>query len=181
MRRTTSLAVAVAFTSVSVLAFAAKKEPAKEGPPNDAQIAGIVVAANQVDIDAGELAKKMSTNDEVKAFADRMITDHTAVNKQASDLVTKLGVKPEESATSKSLKDGGKKNIVALKKLKGDAFENAYVNQEVDYHVAVLDAIDKVLIPNAQNAELKDLLTKVRPAIAAHLDHAKEIQAKRKK
>jgi putative membrane protein len=40
----------------------------------------------------------------------------------------------------------------------------------------VLDAIDKVLIPDAQNKELKDLITKVRPAIATHLEHARHIQ-----
>ena len=45
------------------------------------------------------------------------------------------------------------------------------------YHQAVLDAIDKTLIPNAKNAELKALLEQTRPAIAAHLDHAKQIQA----
>jgi len=41
----------------------------------------------------------------------------------------------------------------------------------------VLDAIDQALIPNAKNAQLKDLLTKTRPAIAAHLEHAKSLQA----
>jgi putative membrane protein len=91
--------------------------------------------------------------------------------------VKKLKVKPEESDTSKSLKAGAQENMKNLKGLKGAAFDKAYVDHEVAYHQAVLDAIDKVLIPNAQNAELKDLITKVRPAIAAHLDHAKMIQA----
>src|ERR1051326_5395749 len=141
--------------------------------PSDPQIAGIVVAANQIDVDAGKLAKARTKNKEVKAFAQRMITDHTAVNKQAGALVKKLGVKPEESDTSKSLKAGARDNMAKLKGLKGTAFDKAYVDHEVAYHQAVLDAIDKVLIPSAQNAELKDLITKVRPAIAAHLEHAK--------
>jgi putative membrane protein len=41
----------------------------------------------------------------------------------------------------------------------------------------VLNAVDKTLIPNAQNAELKALLVKVRPAFVAHLEHAKKVQA----
>ena len=106
-----------------------------------------------------------------------MITDHTAVNKQATALAKKLGVKPEESATSKSLKSDARKNVANLKGLKGAAFDQAYVDHEVAYHEQVLDAIDKVLIPSAKNAELKDLITKVRPAIAAHLDHAKMVQS----
>jgi putative membrane protein len=145
--------------------------------PNDAQIAHIVVTANQVDIDAGKLAEKQAKRSEVKAFGKQMVTDHTAVNKQAVALVTKLKVKPEDNATSQSLKSGGDANVKKLKTLKGDAFDKAYVDQEVTYHQAVLDAIDKVLIPNAKNAELKALIEKVRPAIDGHLQHAKHVQA----
>ena len=145
--------------------------------PNDAQIASIVVTANQVDIDAGKLAESASANADVKAFATRMIADHTGVNKSAVDLVTKLKVTPEDNATSQSLKSGGDKNLANLKPLKGTAFDKAYIDHEVVYHEQVIDAIDKTLIPNAKNEELKALLIKVRPAFIAHLDHAKQLQA----
>ena len=145
--------------------------------PNDAQIAAIVVTANQVDIDAGKLAESQGSSAEVKAFGKQMVTDHTGVNKQATALVTKLKVKPEENPTSKSLKADGEKNLAKLKALKGAAFDKAYVDNEVTYHQEVLDALDKTLIPNASNAELKELLVKVRPAFVAHLEHAKKIQS----
>jgi len=146
--------------------------------PNDAQIAHIVVTANQVDIDAGKFAQGKAKGKEVKDFAKQMVTDHTAVNKQAVALAKKLKVKPEDNATSQSLKKGGQDNIKNLKTLKGDAFDKDYVDQEVTYHQAVLNAIDNVLIPNAKNQELKDLIVKVRPAIDGHLQHAKMIQSK---
>jgi len=146
--------------------------------PNDAQIAHIVVTANQVDIDAGKFAQGKAKGKEVKDFAKQMVTDHTAVNKQAVALAKKLKVKPEDNATSQSLKKGGQDNIKNLKTMKGDAFDKAYVDQEVTYHQAVLNAIDNVLIPNAKNQELKDLIVKVRPAIDGHLQHAKMIQSK---
>ena len=148
---------------------------AAEGP-NDAQIAAIVVTANQVDIDAGRLAASRSHTKEVKEFAKRMIVDHTGVNKSAVELVTKLKVTPQDNPTSQSLKSGGEKNIANLKTLKGSAFDKAYIDHEVVYHEQVLDAVDKTLIPNAKNAELKALLVKVRPAFVAHLDHAKQLQ-----
>ena len=144
--------------------------------PSDPQIAHIVVTANQIDIDAGKIAKSKSKNKEVQAFAQQMITDHGAVNKQAGALAKKLGVKPEDNDTSKSLKKGAQQNVANLKKLSGTQFDKAYVDHEVDYHQQVLDAIDKVLVPSAQNAELKALIEKVRPAIQAHLDHAKHLQ-----
>ena len=144
---------------------------------NDAQIASIVVTANQVDIDAGKLAATKATDPEVKKFAQTMVTDHTGVNKQATALVTKLKVKPEDNSTSKSLYDGGKENVTKLKTLKGKEFDKAYIDHEVAYHQAVLDAVDKTLIPGAKNEELKALLVKVRPAFVAHLEHAKMVQA----
>ena len=158
-----------------VVVFAPAVALAQE-KPTDPQIAGIVVTANQIDITAGKLAKSQSKNKQVQAFAQQMITDHTAVNKQAAALAKKLGVKPEDSDTRKSLKQGAAENVAHLKKLKGAQFDKAYIDHEVDYHQQVLDAIDKVLIPDAQNKELKDLITKVRPAIAAHLEHAKHLQ-----
>jgi len=155
--------------------------PAHAQAPSDPQIAGIVVTANQIDIDAGKLAVANTKNNEVSKFAQQMITDHTAVNNQAAALVKKLNVKPEESDTSRSLMSGAKDNMTKLHGLKGDEFDRAYIDHEVVYHQQVLDAIDKVLIPNSKNAELKDLITKVRPAIAAHLDHAKMVQSSLKK
>ena len=58
----------------------------------------------------------------------------------------------------------------------GAAFDKAYIDNEVTYHQAVLDALDQTLIPGAQNAELKTLLQTVRPNIAGHLERAKSIQ-----
>jgi putative membrane protein len=154
---------------------------AESGGPSDAQIAAIVVTANQVDIDAGKLAESRSGNKEVREFAQRMVTDHTGVNKSAVELVTKLKVKPEENATSKGLKSAGEETLKRLKGLKGVEFDRAYVDNEVTYHQTVLDALDKTLIPSAKNAELKALLVQVRPAFVAHLDHARHIQATLKK
>jgi putative membrane protein len=168
--KSSQIAVSLVASLFAVSAFA-------QSGPTDPQIAGIVVTANTIDINAGKLAKARTKNKEVSKFAQQMITDHTAVNKQAGALAKKLHVKPADSDTSKSLKAGAADNMKNLKGLKGAAFDKAYIDHEVAYHQAVLDAIDKVLIPNAKNAELKDLIVKVRPAIAAHLDHAKMVQA----
>jgi len=165
------------FAAAAFLTLATAVLAAESAGPTDPQIAAIVVTANQVDIDAGKLAKAHAQSEDVKKFAETMIKDHTGVNKAATDLVQKLQVTPEPNATSKSLQQGGDKNLAALKKLSGGAFDKAYIDHEVTYHQAVLDAMDSTLIPNAKNAELKALLVKVRPAFVAHLDHAKELQA----
>jgi putative membrane protein len=144
---------------------------------NDAQIASIVVTANQVDIDAGQLAASRASSDDVKTFARLMVTDHTGVNKAATDLAAQLKLTPQDNPTSQSLKADGDKSLARLKTLKGAAFEKAYIDREVAYHQQVIDALDNTLIPGATNAELKALLVKVRPAFVAHLEHAKRLQA----
>jgi putative membrane protein len=165
----------------AALVLTASATAAQTGTPNDAQIAAIVVTANEVDIDAGKLAESKSSSKEIKAFAQRMVTDHTGVNKSATELVTRLKVKPEENSTSTSLKKGGQETLTRLKALKGSEFDRAYVDNEVTYHQTVLDAVDKTLIPSAKNEELKALLIKVRPAFVDHLEHAKHLQASLRK
>ena len=141
---------------------------------NDAQIAQIVVTANTIDIENGRIAVEQSKTASVDEFANLMIKDHTAVNNNATALVTKLGVKPEPSDTSKGLRDAADKEQAKLRGLKGADFDRAYLENEVAYHQQVLGAISDVLIPNAQNAELKKMLIDVKPAFQAHLDHAKQ-------
>lgn len=150
-------------------------------PPNDAQIAMIAVVANGVDVDAGKLAAEKSTNKTVKEFAETMIRDHTAVNAKATALAKKLGVTPEESATSKSLKADGDKMLAKLKGMSGAEFDKAYVDNEVAYHEAVIGVVTKTLIPNTKNAELKSLLESAGPIFTSHLEHAKHLQQTMKK
>ncbi|MBI2496871.1 MAG: DUF4142 domain-containing protein [Opitutae bacterium] len=145
--------------------------------PNDAQIAAIVVAANQVDVDAGRFVAAASQSSAVRDFATKMVTDHTAVNQSAVALVTRLKVTPENNDTSRSLQAGGDKNLARLRTLTGAALDRAYVDHEVAYHEEVIQALDTVLIPHAQNAELKALLVQVRPAFIEHLGHARHLQS----
>jgi putative membrane protein len=162
----------VVFAGTLLLPFAATAQNV-----NDAQIAAIVVTANQVDMDAGKVAAAKGTNPQVKAFGKQMAADHAGVNKSAMALVQKLKVTPEDNPTSKTLAAGGKENVAHLEMLSGTAFDKAYIDHEVMYHEQVIEAMDKTLIPNASNADLRALLVKVRPAFVSHLEHAKQVQA----
>jgi putative membrane protein len=160
--------------AILALAFAANCAAADKPAVSDAQIAQIVVTANSIDIDNGKIALKQSKTPSVDEFANLMIKDHTAVNDKAKALVTRLGVKPAPSDTSKSLQDAADKEQAKLRGMNGAAFDHAYLENEVAYHKQVLGAIGDVLIPNAQNAELKQMLIDVKPAFQAHLDHAQQ-------
>ncbi len=171
--------IALVLASAAMTTFAsigAETTTDKAAPPNDAQIAKIVLVADTVDVNYGKLAVKKTENPDVKAFAETMIRDHSAVNQKATALAKKLGVTPEDSETSKSLEENGKAMLKTLEELDGAEFDKAYVDNEVSYHEAVIGVLDTTLIPNTKNAELKALLESGRPIFAAHLEHAKKLQ-----
>ena len=148
-RLTSALALACLISGASLAAGSKITDP---------QIAHIAYTAGVIDIEAAKQALKISKDKEVLAFANDMLRDHEAVNKQALELVKKLKVKPEDNDTSRSLTKAATQEREKLAKLSGADFDKAYVANEVAYHSAVNGALSGTLIPSAQNAELKDLL-----------------------
>ena len=147
--------------------------------PTDAQIVGIVLAANQIDIDYGKLALAKSRNKQVREFAQRMITDHSAVQQSVREIAAKLGVRAADSPTSEGLKKGASEIAARLKALEDQEFDQLYVDNEVSYHEVVTGAVDTVLIPNARNPELKSALQGAQPLFLTHLEHVRQVQASR--
>ena len=145
--------------------------------PSDPQIVGIVLAADQIDIDYGKIALAKSKNKAVREFAQRMVTDHSAVQGSVIGLAKKLGVTAADSDVSGSLKSGAVDITAKLNSLKGKEFDKFYIDNEVSYHKAVTDAVAGVLIPNAQNAELKSALEGAQPLFLKHLEHARLVQS----
>ena len=105
-----------------------------------------------------------------------MISDHTNLEKSVADLGKKLNVTPQDSDTSKQLKQQAADESKKLKSLNGSAFDQEYVSHEVAYHQSVIDAASKVLIPNAKNAELKSALEGAAPLLQGHMQHAQQLQ-----
>lgn len=143
---------------------------------SDAEVAHVAVTANSIDVDLARFALTRATNEQVRQFATMMARDHAAVNEKAGALAKKLGVTPKDNAVSQDLLKGAKAARASLEPLKDGAFDRAYIEREVVYHQAVLDALDGLLIPTTSNAELKQFLTDVRPAFAAHLAYARTVQ-----
>ena len=145
--------------------------------PTDPQIAHIAYTAGALDVAVAKIAISKSHNKDVVAFANDMVRDHEAVNVQALDLVKKLNVTPEDNATSKSLVASAKEERAKLAKLKGAAFDKAYIDNEVAYHKQVNSALETVLIPSASNADLKSLLETGLKVFQGHEQHAEHVAA----
>jgi putative membrane protein len=167
--RTTAAIAAICLSSGMAMAQGAKL--------TDPQIAHIAYTAGEIDIKAAKQALDKASNKEVKQFAQDMVRDHEAVNKQALDLVKKLKVTPEDNDTSKALSKQASDKLAQLGKLKGVAFDKAYVENEVAYHKTVNNALESQLIPSANNAELKGLLQTGLKIFQGHEQHAEHVAA----
>jgi putative membrane protein len=148
--------------------------------PTDPQIAHIAYTAGVLDITAAKQAISKSKNKDVVAFANDMVRDHEAVNKQALDLVKKLNVTPEDNDTSKSLSKAAADKQAEFAKLSGAAYDKAYVANEVEYHKTVNGALETTLIPSATNPELKNLLQTGLKIFQGHQQHAEHVASELK-
>jgi putative membrane protein len=166
--------LSAAFAALCLLAGTASAQGAK---PTDPQIAHIAYTAGLIDIAAAKQAISKTKNNDVKAFAEDMMRDHEAVNKQALDLVKKLKVTPEDNDTSKTLNKNASDKLAELAKLDGVGFDKAYIANEVAYHKAVDSALETTLIPSSTNPELKSLLQTGLKIFQGHEQHAEHVLA----
>ena len=168
------------YAALAALILSPLPAAAQNAKPTDPQIAHIAYTAGVIDINAAKQAQKKAKNKDVKAFAEDMLRDHEAVNKQALALVKKLNVTPEDNDTSRTLSKQASDKLAELDKLDGAAFDRAYVANEVAYHKAVNGALESQLIPSAGNAELKSLLQTGLKIFQGHQQHAEHVAAELK-
>ena len=153
--------------------------PRAGAPLNDRDIAAIFLAANNTDVSYAQVALTpgRTTNTDVVTFANRMLSDHGGLNKAALDLFSTSGITPRDNTISLDFRDESAAKRDTLREHTGAAFDSAYMVNEVRYHRRLLVALDSLLIPATRNGDLRTMLTRVRPAVAAHLEHAERIQA----
>jgi putative membrane protein len=173
--RSTKSSVLIAVATL-VWAISPLTVHAQGSGPTDPQIAQIVQTANEIDINQAKLALQKTKNPQVKDFANQMISDHTSLEKSVADLAKKLNVTPQDSDTSKQLKQQAVEETKKLQSLHGKTFDHEYISHEVAFHQAVIDVTTKTLIPNAKNAELKTALEGAAPLLQGHLQHAQQLQ-----
>ena len=164
-------------TAIAVICLSSSVAMAQGAKLTDPQIAHIAYTAGEIDIKAAKQALEKASNKEVKQFAEDMVRDHTAVNKQALALVKKLKVTPEDNDTSKALSKQASEKLAEFGKLKGAAFDKAYVANEVAYHKTVDSALETQLIPSASNEELKGLLQTGLKIFQGHEQHAEHVES----
>ena len=144
---------------------------------SQSNVVAIILAANNTDLSYARLVPARARSPEVKAFAQRMLTDHTLLNSRINDISTRDRITAEDDAISLDFRDHSAARRDILRELEGARFDSTYIANEIQYHQELLDAISGVLIPSTKAGELRDFVTSLRPAVSAHLAHAEQIRA----
>ncbi len=152
-------------------------QPARAQAVTDANIVAIFDAANTADIETGSLAARQGADPRVRDLGKLFVDAHTSVRQQGRDLARQLKVTPVPPAGDKSQGEH-EAAMKRLQGLKGAAFDKAWLDHEIAYHQAVIDAVTTTLLPATTNADLKAFEEKVAPAFVGHLQMAKELRAK---
>jgi putative membrane protein len=179
LRQLATVALAGAVTMIAARPALAQGTTAASTNPaiDDPTIVAIFDAANTWDIEAAQVALQKSHSKDVRSFAKMMAHDHKAVRQMGRDLAKKLKVTPTPPGKDFALYQA---HLAAMKTLRatkrGAAFDKAYIDNEVAFHQAVIDAVTTTLLPATQNAELRQLETTVAPNFQAHLLAAKKLQ-----
>jgi len=147
--------------------------PSRVAALDDPSIVAILDAANTWDIETASLAEKKATTKDIRDFAAMLVHDHTMVRQQGRDLAKKLGVHPTPPKDFAMAKDH-EAAMKTLRAAKGKEFDRAFLQHEVAFHKAVIDAVTSTLLPAIQNQELKDLVTRIAPAFQAHMMAAQQ-------
>ena len=161
---------------LSTSAFAAKDKGENSRKLSDAQIIQVVETTNNGVVTSSVMEKSNGKIDQAKNLADLIMDQHKQDNKKLKALAKKFDIKPQDSASSQRAKTDASKVNKVLGSLKGRELDRAYVAKQIEVQKKVLNELDDELIPQAQNADLKELLEHTRDKVARNLDHAKAIQ-----
>jgi putative membrane protein len=131
-------------------------------------------AAGAAEVEAGELGVKKATDPEVKAYAQKMVADHTQANKE---LMAAAKAKNLEVPTAPDLMHKGMMTKFEHQKADAD-FDHDFMQQMVRDHEAVVELFQNAATDQNVDAEFRALAKKTLPTLQQHLQEAKRLEAK---
>lgn len=157
------------------MAFGGANEAVAQADLNDLEMAHVAVTASNIDIAYAHLALAFSSNPDVRAFAETMIRDHTAVNAAVADLAERLGVQAQDNEMSRSLLREAERIKGEMSRLRGADFDRYYAENEVGYHRTVNGVVEDVFIPNIENRAVRDAFSQALGIFRGHEGHAAQL------
>lgn len=145
---------------------------------SNAELAGLIHTYDQAEIEMGQMALTKATDAGVKAFAQRIVTDHRALDAEVTSTTKQLNVTAAIPDDDEDITEDHQKAMQELNgKAKGRDFDEAFLEHEIRMHKKVLDEIEDSIGRN-RNPEIRPLLEKARDGVKSHLTTAEELEKK---
>ena len=144
----------------------------------NAEFAAFMTTYSDAEIAMGRMAQTKATDPEVRAFAQRIVTEHQSLKTEVTNTAKRINVTPAITGDVEDVTEDHQEGMKELnEKAKGREFDEAYLEHEISMHKKALDQIEDTLEDN-RNPELRALLEKARDGMRAHLTRAEELEKK---
>ncbi len=164
------LAAAVAAT----LSAAPAQETQKTTDMPAADMAAVLFAANQGEIEQATVAYPKLQDSGVKNFAQLMIDEHQRGLTNTINITKTNKIEPHEAAKdAAAIRDKSKQLVNNFRTAQGN-FDRNYLVAQIDEHQQLLDLLDNKMIPSSRG-DLLTLVQTTRFMVQQHLDRAKAI------
>jgi putative membrane protein len=138
----------------------------------DADSGAVARTINDGEIQMAQLALTNASSEEVRNYAQMMITDHTSANA----MLQSAGYAMRENAITQTLNMEVNRQMAMLRGKSGMDFDRAYMGSQVMMHQTALETMRTTLLPSAQEEKLKQTLGTMRSTVEMHLEHARTMQ-----
>ncbi len=146
-------------------------------PLTNAQIIGVLLGANSSEITEASLVAAKTGNANVRAFADRMVADHTDARREIQELADRRNIQAQPSRVSQHIEQATQDQTAEIQRRSGSDLDQQYMRHEVAEHRELLNTIDRELVPSTNDPEIRAALAKTRTVVQAHLEHARNVEA----
>jgi putative membrane protein len=135
----------------------------------DKRFLGQVVQASLLNIAMGKMAIERSSNDAVKEFGRKMVSDHERGLAIFKRVAARDGVTVDDQLDSKH-----KERLDRLAKLSGVEFDRAYVKDQLKAHQRMVSYFQSEADNSTESVAVK-MATNMLPAVQSHLNDAKDL------
>lgn len=170
---TVAFSLALCLTSRADNKKIIEKTEARE-PKTDQEFLTHAIACEIAEVKTAELALKTSKNEDVRRFANRMITDHSKSRDALLERAKEIKLAVVEGVAKEQ-----RERMEKLSKLEGSAFDREYMQCETEGHEIGLKMWEKWSL-DAKEQNIRDLAKRSAAVVKEHLEMAREISKKLK-
>jgi putative membrane protein len=136
---------------------------------SDQQFVDFAAQTDMMEAHLGQVAAEQAASQNVKDFAQMLVTDHTNDYNQLTAAAGKASL-----TVPKGLDAAHDKMIAPLAKMKGAAFDRRFAQEMVTGHQKAIAEYQRES-QNGQNADLKAYATQALPTLEKHLQAARDL------